>query len=59
MARRVLLWSIALVAAGALSIAGWDVLKLDRTVPQMAPANARANAVIVEKEARRRHRIRQ
>jgi murein L,D-transpeptidase YafK len=53
MARRILLWSIALVAAGALSIAGWDALRLDRTVPQIAPANARANAVIVEKKARR------
>jgi len=53
MGRRALLWAIALAGAGALSIAAWDALKLDRRVPQMAPADARATAIMVEKEAHR------
>jgi murein L,D-transpeptidase YafK len=53
MAGRILLWMVAVAAAGVLAIAGWDALKLDRKLPPMAPANARANAVIVEKAARR------
>ena len=49
----VLLWAVAVAAVSALSIAGWDALKLGRRTPQMAPADARATAIVVEKQARR------
>jgi murein L,D-transpeptidase YafK len=51
--RRILLWAVALAAAGALSVAAWDALKLGRATPPMAPADARATAIVVEKAARR------
>ena len=51
--RAVLLWAVAVAAVSALSIAGWDALKLGRRTPQMAPADARATAIVVEKQARR------
>lgn len=54
MSRRSLLFcTIAAVAAGVLSIVAWDVLKLTRKAPPLAPPDQRASMVIVEKQARR------
>jgi len=51
--RSVILWAVAIAAAGALAVATWDVLKLGRNAPALAPAEGRATAIVVEKEARR------
>jgi murein L,D-transpeptidase YafK len=51
--RSILILAIALAAGGALSIVAWDVLKPDRRPPQLAATDARATAIVVEKQARR------
>lgn len=52
-ARRLGLGLLAAVAAVVVGLCGWDFLQLDRHAPQLAPANARATQIIVEKTARR------
>jgi murein L,D-transpeptidase YafK len=51
--RRVVLSLVVLIGAGLLSVVGWDFLQLGRRAPELAPADARATAIVVEKSARR------
>jgi murein L,D-transpeptidase YafK len=51
--RSILIWAIVLAVGGVLAIVAWDVLKLDRKAPRLAPTDARATAIVVEKQARR------
>jgi murein L,D-transpeptidase YafK len=52
-ARRIALRVLTLLAVVLLSLTGWDFLQLGRRVPQLAPADARATLIVVEKSARR------
>jgi murein L,D-transpeptidase YafK len=52
-ARRISRGVLTLLAVVLLSLAGWDFLQLGRRVPQLAPADARATLIVVEKSARR------
>jgi murein L,D-transpeptidase YafK len=51
-ARRITLGIVMVVAAGALAVVGWDFLQLGRRAPGLAPAEARASLIVVEKSAR-------
>jgi murein L,D-transpeptidase YafK len=52
-ARRITLGIVILIAAGLLAFVGWDFLQLGRKAPALAPADNRANLIVVEKSARR------
>jgi murein L,D-transpeptidase YafK len=51
--RGLLVVAIALVAIAVVSIVGWDLIKPARRIPQPVPPEQRANAILVEKQARR------
>jgi murein L,D-transpeptidase YafK len=51
--RRVTFGVIAAIAAGLLSVVGWDFLQIGRKAPDLAPPQARATRIIVEKSVRR------
>ena len=51
--RGLLVVAIALLAIAAVSIVGWDLIKPGRRIPQPVPPEQRANAILVEKQARR------
>ena len=52
-ARRITLGIVAAIAAGLLAVVGWDFLQLGRKASDPAPADKRANLIVVEKSARR------
>jgi len=52
-ARRVMLGIVGVIAAGGLAVIVADFLQLGRQAPASAPADKRANLIVVEKAARR------
>jgi murein L,D-transpeptidase YafK len=51
--RRIMLGLVAAVAIGLLSVVAWDFLQIGRKAPDLAPPQARATRIVVEKAARR------
>jgi murein L,D-transpeptidase YafK len=51
--RAIWLVAIGLLGAATLAFAAWDALKLGRRPPQLVQNDERANAIVVEKAARR------
>ena len=52
-ARRISLGAVIVIAAGLLTVVGWDFLQIGRKAPAPAPPIERANLIVVEKSARR------
>ena len=52
-ARRIALWIVVVIAAGVLAVVAADFLQLGRKAPAPAPADQRANLIVVEKSAHR------
>ena len=51
--RRLLIGLGVLAVAGVAALVAWDVVKLDRTIPALAPADQQATRIVVEKSARK------
>jgi murein L,D-transpeptidase YafK len=52
-ARRITLGILIALAGGLIAAVGWDFLQLGRKSPDPAPADKRANLIVVEKSAHR------
>jgi murein L,D-transpeptidase YafK len=51
--RSALAWVVGIAAIGIAVVVMWDALKLDRTIPPLAPIEQRADKILVDKAARR------